>query len=210
LRVCVDASVTDNAGVVFGLIENAFSKPSEAVGRIAIQSLRRQRAWLSRDLATVIGGGRDWAGSGDTEQGAQQISDRTDCITNKDGPWSFGLLNDISNTSIARTDENYLLVFDEKLVGLYLRYLRCDLGWNRVKLNVLWHRVANSFGCFGLRLRYVQILQHYFSDDKFLLGGQIDGAWGRSDCRWGRRLSRDLNRKRTQRDECGRGDEDRL
>jgi NAD(P)-dependent dehydrogenase (short-subunit alcohol dehydrogenase family) len=31
---------------------------------------------------------------------------------------------------------------------------------------------ANSFGSIGLRLRYVQVLQHNFSDDETLLGRQ--------------------------------------
>lgn len=49
-------------------------------------------------------------------------------VDSKNDRWSFGLLNDISSTSIARTDKNYLVVFDEEFVGFYLRHFRCDVG----------------------------------------------------------------------------------
>ena len=97
---------------------------------------------------------------------------------------SLRAFDNISNTAITWTYENNRVVFDEKHVRFHLRDFRCDRRRNGVELNILRHRIANSFGCIRLRLRDVQVLQHDFSDDESLLGRQVEGAWEWSNCGW--------------------------
>jgi len=68
------------------------------------------------------------------------------------------MFDNISKEAITWTDENNRLVFDEKGVRFHLWHFLCDLRRNWVKLNILRHLIANSFGSIGLRLRNGQVL----------------------------------------------------
>src|SRR5436190_13989145 len=56
------------------------------------------------------------------------------------------LVDHICDTAIIRADEDYRIaaILDEERMGACLRHLGCNFGRQRVKLDVLWYRVADS------------------------------------------------------------------
>ena len=75
----------------------------------------------------------------------------------------------ICDTAVIRTDEDNGAVLDKERMGACLRHLGRNFGRQRVKLDVLWHGVADCLRCVRWYLCETQIFYILFDDKTSLM-----------------------------------------